>query len=160
MVEIIEYDSLYDEQIKDLFVELQEYIEKIDQEKYNIITSDFREKYFERTLEQIKKYEGKMFLAKEDNKILGVIVGVIHNEEENTFEFKVPKRGKIVDVVVTKNKWSSGIGTMLLDKMEEYFKNIGCRGVLLDVFAYNESAKRLYKKRGYFDRNIEMMKKL
>lgn len=160
MVEIIEYDSLYDEQIKDLFVELQEYIEKIDQEKYNIITEDFREKYFERTLKQLKKYEGKMFLAKEENKVLGVIVGVIHNEEENTFEFKAPKRGKIVDVVVTKNKWSSGIGTMLLDKMEEYFKNIGCRGVLLDVFAYNHLAKKLYEKRGYFDRNIEMMKRL
>lgn len=64
MVEIIEYDSLYDEQIKDLFVELQEYIEKIDQEKYNIITEDFREKYFERTLKQLKKYEGKNVLSK------------------------------------------------------------------------------------------------
>ena len=59
MIEIIEYDSSYEEQVKDLFIELQEYIEKIDREKYNIVTDDFREKYFERTLEQIKKYDGK-----------------------------------------------------------------------------------------------------
>lgn len=160
MIEIIEYNSSYEEQVKDLFIELQEYIEKIDREKYNIVTDDFKEKYFERTLEQIKKYDGKMFLAREEKKILGVIVGVIHNEEESTFEFQAPKRGKIVDVVVSKENQSSGIGTKLLDRMEEYFKEVGCKGVLLDVFAYNESAKKLYEKRGYFDRNIEMMKKI
>ncbi len=160
MIEIIEYDSSYEEQVKDLFIELQEYIEKIDREKYNIVTDDFREKYFERTLEQIKKYDGKMFLATKENKALGVIVGIIYNEEESTFEFKAPKRGKIVDVVVSKENQSSGIGTKLLDRMEEYFKEVGCKGILLDVFAYNESAKKLYEKIGYFDRNIEMMKKI
>lgn len=34
---IIEYDSKYDDDIKDLLVELQEHIAEIDKEKYNII---------------------------------------------------------------------------------------------------------------------------
>ena len=40
---IIEYDKKYDEQIKDLLVELQEHIQNIDLEGYNILTDEFRE---------------------------------------------------------------------------------------------------------------------
>lgn len=45
-MEIINYSSKYDEDIKDLLVELQEHIVEIDREKYNILTPDYREKYF------------------------------------------------------------------------------------------------------------------
>ena len=43
-MEIIDYSSKYDNDIKDLLVELQEHIVKIDKEKYNILTDDYREK--------------------------------------------------------------------------------------------------------------------
>ena len=36
-MEIIDYSSKYDNDIKDLLVELQEHIVKIDKEKYNIL---------------------------------------------------------------------------------------------------------------------------
>ena len=39
---IIEYDSMYDEDIKDLLVELQKHISDIDKEGYNILTDDYR----------------------------------------------------------------------------------------------------------------------
>ncbi len=45
---VIEYTSKYDEEIKDLLIELQEYIVSIDKEKYNIITSNFREEYLKK----------------------------------------------------------------------------------------------------------------
>ncbi len=48
---IIKYDSKYDEEIKNLLVELQEYIVSIDREKYNIITPEYRDEYFKKTLE-------------------------------------------------------------------------------------------------------------
>lgn len=44
--------------------------------------------------------------------------------------------------------------------MERYFKSIGCQGILIDVFAYNENAQQFYYKNGYFNRNIEVMKKI
>ena len=34
---IIEYNKIYKEQVKDLFCELQEYIESLDEEGYNIV---------------------------------------------------------------------------------------------------------------------------
>lgn len=135
-LEIIDYSSKYIEDIKDLLVELQEYIAEIDREEYNILTDEYREKYFEKTLNEVGKYEGKIFLAREDEKIIGLIVGLINNENESTYDFKAPKRGRVTELVVSKKYQSNGVGKQLLDKIESYYKN------------------------GYFNRNIEIMKKI
>lgn len=41
-MEIIEYSSKYNENIKDLLVDLQSFITKIDREQYNILTPEYR----------------------------------------------------------------------------------------------------------------------
>lgn len=159
-MEIIDYSSKYDNDIKDLLVELQEHIVKIDKEKYNILTDDYREKYFEKTMSEVNKFEGKIFLAIEDEQAIGLIVGLINNEEENTYDFSAPKRGRVIELVVSKNSRSKGIGKQLLNEMEKYFKKVGCLCILIDVFAYNTDAQKFYYKNGYFNRNIEVMKKI
>ncbi len=159
-MEIIDYSSIYDESIKDLLVELQEYIAGIDREGYNILTNEFREKYFEKTMHDVNKYEGKIFLAKENDEIVGVIIGLINNEEEKLYDFSAPKRGRVIELIVSKNCRSNGIGKQLLNQMESYFKDVGCQGILIDVFAYNENAQSFYYKNGYFNRNIEVIKKI
>ena len=159
-MEIIDYSSKYDNDIKDLLVELQEHIVKIDKEKYNILTDDYREKYFEKTMSEVDKFEGKIFLAIEGEKAIGLIVGLINNEEENTYDFSAPKRGRVTELIVSKNCRSNGVGKQLLNEMEKYFKKVGCLGILIDVFAYNTQEKKFYYKNGYFNRNIEVMKKI
>lgn len=143
-----------------MLVELQEYVAEIDKEKYNILTNEYREKYFEKVMNEVNKYEGKIFLAMENGKVIGLIVGLINNKEESTYDFKAPKRGRVTELVVSKECRSNGVGKQLLDKMENYFKEVGCKGVLIDVFAYNENAQKFYYKNGYFNRNIEVMKKI
>lgn len=159
-MEIIDYSSKYDNDIKDLLVELQEHIVKIDKEKYNILTDDYREKYFEKTMSEVNKFEGKIFLAIEGEKASGLIVGLINNEEENTYDFSAPKRGRVTELIVSKESRSKGVGKQLLNEMEKYFKKVGCLGILIDVFAYNTDAQKFYYKNGYFNRNIEVMKKI
>ena len=159
-MKIISYSDNYAESVKDLLVELQKYIVEIDREKYNILTDEFREKYFEKTIEQVNMYQGKIFLALEDEKVVGLIVGLINNEEESTYDFKAPKRGRISELVVAKECRFGGIGKKLLNEMENYFKEEGCKGVLLNVIAYNENAQKFYYKNRYFNRNIEVMKKI
>lgn len=121
---IIEYNSQFDEEIKDLLVELQEYLVDIVKEKYNILTENFREKYFKKTMEEIKKYKGKMLLYKESDKIIGLVVGIINNEEISNYDFQAPKRGRITELVVSKNYRLKGYGKILLNAIEKYLKDV------------------------------------
>lgn len=157
-MKIIEYNKKYDEEIKDLLFELQEYIASIDKEHYNIITDEYRELEFEKTIKEVNDFEGKIFLAAEDGKIVGVIVGIINNNEQSNYEFKAPKRGRITELIVSNKCRSKGIGKQLVTTMENYFKSVGCKAILIEVFAYNEKAKNFYYKNNYSDRNLEVMK--
>ena len=157
---IIEYDDIYKEQVKDLLVELQEHIVNIDKEQYNIITKEYRELYFNKTMEEIKKYEGKMFLYKENKEILGLIVGLINNEDTNDYDFKAPKRGRVSELIVTQKIRSKGIGKQLLDRITKHFKENNCQAILIEVFGYNGSAIKFYERNGYHTRLIEMIKEI
>lgn len=157
---IIEYDNKYDEDIKDLLVSLQSYIASIDKYKYNILTDEYREKAFKETIDEMNKYEGKMYLYVENDKALGLIIGIINNEEINTYDFKAPKRGRITEFIVDSSIRGKGIGTLLLNEIENHLKNVGCKDILLNVFGYNDSAIKFYKNNKYEDRLIEMIKKI
>ena len=109
-------------------------------------------------MEEIKKYNGKILLYKEDNDIMGIVVGLINNDVLETYELKVPMRGRITELIVSKNNRFKGVGTKLLNAMEDYLKSIGCKDILLGVFAYNEDAIKFYKKNGYHVRYMDMTK--
>lgn len=88
---IVEYSLKYIDDVKDLFVELQEYIVSLDKEKYNIISPDYRDKYFNEVLDDISKNSGKMYLYIENDRVLGLVVGCITNDEINDYDFLVLK---------------------------------------------------------------------
>lgn len=159
-MEIIRYSECYAEDVKDLLVELQAYIADLDREKYNIVTDAFRESYFEKTMLEVRSHAGAVFLAKEQERIVGLVVGIINNEAEISDCFCAPKRGRITELVVSKHARHSGIGQALLERMEQYFRENGCKGILIDVFAYNEQAIGFYDSKGYFPRSFELMKHL
>ena len=156
---IIKYDSKYDEEIKNLLVELQEYIVSIDREKYNIITPEYRDEYFKKTLEEVNSNKGLILLAKEDEKIIGLIVGLINNEQCSEYDFTAPKRGRICELIVSKSCRTHGTGSILLKAMEEHLKSVGCEDILIEVFGYNKLALKFYNKQGYHTRIYELTKK-
>lgn len=159
-MKIINYNSKYNDGIKDLLVELHKYIISIDKEKYHILTDEYREIEFNKTMDEIKGKDGKMYLAIEDNKVIGLIVGVINNEEGSNYEFKAPKRGRITELIVKQEYRSKGIGQQLIDKIEKHFKSVGCKAIIIEVFAYNENAKKFYYKNNYHDRCLDVIKKI
>ena len=117
---IVEYSSEYDEQIKELLVELQEYLVNIDKEGYNVVGDGYKEKYFEKTMEEIKTNNGKILLYKDEEKIVGLIVGIVNNDETNRYDFKAPKRGRITELVVTQEYRGNHVGKQLLNNMKNY----------------------------------------
>lgn len=62
-MKIIEYEENYQEEVKELLEELQEYMISVDKEGYSTITKDYKEKYFEKIIKEVNTYQGKMFLA-------------------------------------------------------------------------------------------------
>lgn len=161
MIKIIEYSNNYIEDVKNLLVELQNYIVNIDDEKIQKLKNEYKEKYFDLTYSKIKKYSGKIFLAQENNNIVGLIAGIIEEkDEEDKLTNSCPKRGKILELIITKQFRGKHIGNQLLNAIETYLISLNCDYVSNDVFAPNQNALKFYTKEGYKERNIEIIKKL
>ena len=160
-MKIIEYEEKYLEDVRDLLVELEEYIISIDKDNLDRIHNDYRKLMALRDLQEVKDNNGKCYLAIIDNKVVGLEMGAIHKYGDFDYlDYKCPKRGVITELVVTKNIRSKGIGKELMKRIEEYFLEQGCEYVLIDVFAYNNKALDFYDKNGYHPRMIVDIKKL
>ena len=160
-MQIIEYQEKYLEDVKDLLVELEEYIVSIDEDDLDQVHPEYREKMTLHDLDEVKNNDGICYLAIDDNKVVGLIMGCIFPYDEHDYlDYKCPRRGEIIELIVTKKVRSKGVGKLLMDKIETYFKNKGCEYVLVDVFAYNDNAINFYKKDNYHTRMQCMIKKI
>lgn len=160
-MKIIEYEDKYLEDMKDLLVELEEYIISIDQDNLDVLHKEYREKMAILDLNEVKDNNGKCFIAIEDNKAVGLIMGCIFPYDEYDYlDYKCPKRGEITELIVSKRSRIKGIGTLLMNKMEDYFKSVGCEYIFVDVFAYNKNAINFYDKKGYHSRMFTKIKKI
>lgn len=158
---IIEYEDKYLEDVKDLLVELEEYIVSIDKDNLDLVHPEYREKMANIDLDNVYKNNGKCYIAVENDKVVGLIMGCIFPYNEYDYlDYKCPNRGEITELIVSKNARSKGIGNMLMNTMEEYFKCLGCEYILVDVFAYNENAIKFYDKNGYHSRMYTNIKKI
>ena len=158
---IVEYENKYLEDVRDLLVELGEYIVSIDEDELEQIHNDYRIKMTEYDLNNVSNYNGKCYLAIEDDKAIGLIMGTIRQYDKHDYlDYKCPKEGEITELIVTSKIRSKGIGQALMNKMEEYFKSVGCEYVLVDVFAYNKNGINFYDKQGYHARMHTEIKKI
>ena len=160
-MQIVEYENKYLEDVRDLLVELEDYIVSIDKDHLDQVHPEYREKMAVLDLEEVNKNNGKCYLAVENNKAIGLIMGCIFPYDEYDYlDYKCPKRGEITELIVTNKIRSKGIGQELINKMEEYFKSVGCEYVIVDVFAYNDIGNNFYNKKDYHERMKTMIKKI
>ena len=158
---IIEYEEKYLDDVRDLLVELEEYIVSIDKDNLDTIHPEYREKMAIVDLEELEKNEGKCYLYIENKKALALIMGCVTPYDKYDYlDYKCPRAGNITELIVSQKLRSKGIGQELINKMEEYFKSINCEYVLVDVFAYNENAFNFYSKKNYHSRMHTMIKKI
>jgi len=160
-MKIIEYEEKYLEDVKDLLVELEEYIISIDDDNLDQLHPDYRDNKALIDLKEIESNNGKCYLAINNNKVIGLIMGKITSYDKYDYlDYKCPKRGEITELVVTSKIRSKGVGQKLMAKMEEYFKSVGCEYVIVDVFGYNDLALKFYFKQGYHARMLTTIKKI
>lgn len=160
-MQIFEYENKYLEDVRDLLVELEDYIVSIDKDNLDIVHQEYREKMAIKDLEEVNNNEGICYLAIDNNKVVGLIMGCIFPYDKYDYlDYKCPRRGVITELIVNKKARSKGIGKILMNKMEEYFKNKGCEYILVDVFGYNNNAFKFYSNDGYHTRMNTMIKKI
>ena len=160
-MEIIKYESKYLEDVRDLLTELEEYIVSIDKDNLDRVHPDYHEKMALVDLEDVNKNNGICYLAIENKKVVGLIMGTISPYSEYDYlDYKCPRRGIITELIVTSKIRSKGVGKALIEKAENYFKENNCEYVLIDVFAYNENAINFYEKNGYHPRMYTNIKKI
>lgn len=104
---------------------------------------------------------GKCYLAIDNDVVVGLIMGCLRCYDEYDYlDYKCPKCGEVTELVVSKKVRSSGIGTLLINRIEKYFKSIGCEYISIEVFAYNKMGINFYEKHGYHTRGLIDIKKI
>ena len=144
-----------------LMEELQDYIVSLDDTKRTRRMPEYGESYTRTTLEKVAKNNGIIYVAETKQHVVGLIVGIIHEQtKEELLELSPCKRGVILELIVKDGYRQKGVGTILMEKMEGHFKQKGCGISGVEVFVPNRNAYSLYRKLGYYDRDIWMTKKL
>ena len=158
---IIEYDMQYDEQIKDLLVELQNYLIDIDDWHTQVMLPEYRENSLKMDMKKIEKQNGKIYLAIENDIVIGLIMGVVEVKDEiDKLTNDCAKTGSVIELIVKNNIRGNGIGKSLLEKIEEYFKSINCKRINIEVFGPNKKGLNFYKKNDYITRDIIVSKRI
>ena len=130
-----------------------EHIVSIDKDSLDQLHPEYKEKMALLDLKEVNDNKGKCYLAVENDKAVGLIMGCIRPYDEYDYlDYKCPKTGEITELIVTNKIRNKGVGQLLINKMEEYFKSLDCEYINIDVFAYNENAIKFYNKNGYHHR--------
>lgn len=147
-------------QVLNLFNEFGDFFVGIDKLKFIIRAANYAETFLSEMLENTS-VDGVVYVAEDNNRVVGFIGGNIKDlTSENTVENVPMKKGRILELFVTKDYRSKGVGRILMEKLEEYFKKNGCHTVNVEVFAQNINAYNFYSSFGYENRNLDMMKVL
>lgn len=160
MNNIIEYSSKYEKEFREILFELAKYIEELDPLKRNLIQDSYKKIYVDNIFKDVEENNGKIYLYLEDGKVLGAIVGTIEKKSEAKKTYYLGNIGEILELYVNSDSRGRHIGNSLVGKMERYFKLNGCDEVRLSVFAHNTNAIAFYRKMGFNDRNLGMIKEI
>jgi len=144
-----------------LLVQLQEHLVAVDDENVQMLTDRYRNEYLDYLFDELRENNGILLIAQNDVTIIGLVAGIIEpKDKEDELTNRCPIRGKVLELIVSKDYRAGGAGTALLQAMEDYFKKHECEYICVDVFVPNEDAVHFYQTKSYAHRNIEMYKRL
>ena len=117
-----------------------EFKEKLDEKLYDLIDEEFNKYAIKNGA--ICNYTPFNFIAKENDKVVGIITGHSYYKEV-----------KISDFIVLEEYRNRHIGSKLIKEVENYFRNKGFENINLTTYEFQ--APEFYKKCGY---NLEFIR--
>jgi len=158
---IREYQEGDRELLQSLVEKLMDFVVDIDPVRRIRRMKKFGEVNTLKLLKKINENVGKIYFAKLDGKVIGYVAGFCPKQsKENLLEVIPTKLGVIDDLYIDERFRGKGVGKILMEKMEKYFKSMDCDSIWIEVFAPNKKAHDYYKKLGFVDREIGMLKRL
>lgn len=138
---------------------LQDYIASIDPLHRIRPLKDFDvDTYVARSFEQVKKHDGAVFIAEDGRKMIGCIIGVVHQDDPADIEGYPSIDGKILELIVLPEYRGQRIGNELMQKMEQYLTSKNCDVIKVECFGPNKDAYRFYEKLDYVNRLYTLIK--
>lgn len=139
--------------------ELEDYLVSIDTLHWRRRLPAYGESYTTRLLASIQKHQGIIYVAEEAGAVIGCIAGAIYvHTPEELLEHNVSSTGRIRELHICEGHRGKGIGSALMARMEEYFKEHGCEVSRTEVLTDNKHAHEFYEKLGYQDRCLDVIK--
>jgi len=147
------------ERLAELFDDFQDYLVALDPLRRLRRVPGYGEEALARTLDEVREKRGLFAVALDGETIVGFVVGILQ-EQKNRRDVIDSMGGRVTDLYVDSAYRGRGIGTLLMQHIEAYFRMNGCDVAQVEVFVPNAPARRLYEKFGYEHRDIDTMKNL
>ena len=136
-------------------------LEAIEPFKLFQITEDFEKDYYEFIKMLLKINYGMLIVAYKDDIPVGFALGYVWNRPINLVSLQRETiRAELYDLFVVPLYRSQGIGSKMVQIMEDYYKKIGCSHFIVGLLESNCGAYKLYKRLGFKDNVLELMKEL
>lgn len=89
-----------------------------------------------------------LFVAEKAGQLVGFLHAIVRHTSD--IPILVPRRYVVIDnLAVTEEHRRSGIGRALMEKAEAWARAKGATSIELNVYAFNQTAKRFYQELGY-----------
>lgn len=124
-------------------------VEEIHQKGRPDLFKEHGTKYTAGELYEIMADESRpIFVAELDGCVVGYVFGIINDTKDSTMLVDM-KTIHLDDVCVDSSCRAMGIGGILMEYVTDWAKAVGCTRMDLDVWEFNEGAKRFYERYGF-----------
>ncbi len=159
MENIRPYEKSDAKEVSKLFDNFQDYLKSLDNVDIVRRGPGYGMKYLKMTLKSISKRSGTLHVAISDGRIVGLIVTIILPKYKDP-GIKRVKSGRITELYLEKSHRGKGIGLQLMEVAEKHLKKKNCKRIFITVFVPNKQAHGFYRKLGYKDCDIDLIKYL
>lgn len=143
--------------LRDLVLSLHETVRSVDDDL--LPADEIIDRYFHDLLSRVDQTDGAIFVAEEDDRIVGhvIIFGLIRPDD---LDERQERYSHLAELFVEPVHRGNGIGRDLVARAESYARRLGAYKLELKVHARNESAVAFYELLGYAPRTLIMSKRL
>ncbi len=152
-----EFESSDTGQLEQCIIELQDAERDLELDLVAGITISRR--YLQDMLDENCKKAGKIFVAEAQGRVVG-FVSVRREPDWDGYLSSITDHAYISDLVVLSTYRRQGIGKILMQKAEEYARQLGMTVVKIAVLSRNEPALHLYEQSGFRSYQITLLKDL